>query len=155
MLQQLSKLTRDEQKKNEHALNQFRYSFLAGNFEQLEELLDDKSIYFKGMNKKRALAHFHKFLFSEQKIGNRLWPEFKDGFSMDEFPGEHVIEFRFMETDPFTHPDVDKFEFGDAPRKEFNELVIRLAFRFSDGKIVGLRFPKKVVKSIDLFMLQN
>lgn len=74
---------------------------------------------------------------------------------MDEFPGEHVIEFRLMEADPFTFPDIDKFEFGEAPRKEFKELVIRLAFRFQNGKIIGLRFPKKVVKSIETFMNQN
>ena len=155
MLQQLSKITLDEQKKNEYALNQFRYSFIAGNFEQMEELLDDKGVFFKGVNKKRALAHFHKFLFSEEHIADRHWPEFKDGYSLDEFPGEHVIEFRFMETDPFTHPNVDKFEFGEAPRKEFNELVVRLAFRFQKGKIIGLRFPKKVIKSIDTFIHQN
>ena len=155
MLQELSKITREEQKKNEYTLNQFRYSFLAGNFEQLEELLDDKGVFFKGVNKKRALAHFHKFLFSEQHIGERHWPEFKDGYSMDEFPGEHVIEFRFMETDPFTHPEVGEFQFGDAPRKNMNELVVRLAFRFRKGKIIGLRFPKKVIQSIETFVNQN
>ncbi|MFM1947730.1 MAG: hypothetical protein RL207_2013 [Bacteroidota bacterium] len=155
MLQQISKITTEEQKKNEYALNQFRYSFLAGNFEQMEELMDAKGVFFKGMNKTRALAHFHKFLFSEHGIDKRLWPEFKDGYSMDEFPGEHVIEFRLMETDPFTHPNVDKFEFGEAPRKEFKELVIRLAFRFQNGKIIGLRFPKRVVKSIETFTYQN
>jgi hypothetical protein len=155
MLQEISKITTEEQKKNEFALNQFRYSFLAGNFEQLEELLDPKGVFFKRMNKTRALAHFHKFLFSEHKIGNRLWPEFKDGYSLDEFPGEHVIEFRFMETDPFTYPDVDQFEFGSAPRKEFKELVIRIAFQFKNGKIIRLRFPKRVVKSIETFIHQN
>lgn len=155
MLQELSKITREEQKKNEHTLNQFRYSFLAGNFEQLEEILDDKGVFFKGVNKKRALAHFHKFLFSEKHIGDRLWPEFKDGYSMDEFPGEHVIEFRFMETDPFTHPNVGEFEFGEAPRKEFNELVVRFAFQFKKGKIIRLRFPKKVIQSIETFINQN
>jgi hypothetical protein len=155
MLQQISKITTEEQKNNEYALNQFRYSFLAGNFEQMEELMDNKGVFFNRMNKKRALAHFHKFLFTEHNIGKRLWPEFKDGYSMDEFPGEHVIEFRFMEADPFSFPDVDKFEFGEAPRKEFKELVVRLAFRFHNGKIIGLRFPKRVVKSIESFILQN
>jgi hypothetical protein len=155
MLQEISKITTEEQKKNEYALNQFRYSFLAGNFEQLEELLDPKGIFFKRMNKTRALAHFHKFLFSEHNIGKRLWPEFKDGYSMDDFPGEHVIEFRFMEADPFTNPEVDKFEFGEAPRKEFNELVVRLAFQFKSGKIIRLRFPKRVIKSIETLVNQN
>jgi hypothetical protein len=155
MLQEISKITTEEQKKNEYALNQFRYSFLSGNFEQMEELMDNKGVFFKGMNKKRALAHFHKFLFSEHNLDKRLWPEFKDGYSLDEFPGEHVIEFRFMEADPFSFPDVDKFEFGEAPRKEFKELVIRLAFRFQNGKIIRLRFPKRVIKSIETFIHQN
>jgi hypothetical protein len=74
---------------------------------------------------------------------------------LDEFPGEHVIEFRFMEADPFSFPDVDKFEFGEAPRKEFKELVVRLAFRFQNGKIIRLRFPKRVIKSIETFIHQN
>jgi hypothetical protein len=154
MLQQLSKITLEEQKKNEYAMNMFRYSFLAGNFEQLEELLDEKGIFFNEMNKTRTLAHIHKFLFSKYNLSS-LWPEVKEGYSMDAAPGEHVIEFRYMEVDPFDTPDVCKFNFGDAPRKEFKELVIRMSLRFQRGKIVGLRFPKKVVKSIETLTIQN
>ena len=154
MLQQLSKITLDEQKKNEYSLNHFRYSFTAGNFEQLEELLDDKGIFFNNMNKTRALAHIHKFLFSKYNLGN-LWPEVKEGYSMDATPGEHVIEFRYMEVDPFDTPDVCKFNFGDAPRKEFKELVIRMALRLKNGRIVGLRFPKRVIQSIETMVIQN
>ena len=155
MLQDISKISTEEKKKNEYALNQFRYSFLAGNFEQLEELLHPKGKFFNGMNKTRALARFHKFLYSGERITQKMWTEFKDGYSLDENPGEHVIEFRYMEIDPFTNPEVDQFEFGSAPRKAYQEIVIRFAFCFRNGKIVRLRIPKKVIANIQHLVNQN
>jgi hypothetical protein len=155
MLQQLSKITQEEKKKNNKALKEFQFAFLTENMFAIEDLLEDNGLFFGKLNKTGALAFFYD-LMKKEKIKNKiLWAEVEFGYSYDKFPGEHVIEIRYMNSDPFVSDDVTNYKFGDPPRKFLNEQIFHFAFQFKNGKISKIRFPKKVIESIEKFELYN
>ena len=155
MLQELSKITQEEKIKNEKALKQFQFCMLSQNLIELEDLLDDKGLFFRKMNKTRAISFLYNLLNGDQKTTKIHWVEVKYGYSFDSSPGEHVMEIRYMEADPFTMPDLDNYKFGEPHRKSFNEFILRFAFQFKEGRISSIRFPKKVIESLSQFELCN
>lgn len=155
MLQELSKITFEEKKKNLKALKEFQFAFLSENIFEIENLLHENGLFFKKLNKTRAVAFFYKFLKSEKVKNHSIWADVKYGYSYDSSPGEHVMEIRYMEADPFTANDLDNYKFGDAPRKALNEMILRFAFQFKEGQIIEIRMPKNVIESIEKFELCN
>jgi hypothetical protein len=67
------------------------------------------------------------------------------------------LEFRypiFTQDNLMSYPDADEL-FGQAPLKEYQEEVIRLALTVQKGKITSLRTPKKVIKSLQKYIHEN
>lgn len=155
MLQEISKISPEEKKQNEALLQEFRYAFLHANIAQLQQMLDSDGIFFGKRSKSHTIAKINKYFFEEKRIQKCLWPGLKDGFSVDEFPGEHVIEFRLMEVDPFEDEEHENYTFGDPPRRQYKEILFYLALRFKNGKICSLRYPKKVIRSITSLQVLN
>jgi hypothetical protein len=156
MLQDLLKITLEEKKKNIKVLKEFKIAFLMKNVFEIEELLDEKGLFFNKLEKIDALAYFYKLLVSDPKKTNTiLRTEIKQGYSLDNFPGQHVLEIRFINSDPFIYPNVSSYNFGDPPRKFLKEEVIQFAFQLKKGKITEIRIPKKVIESIEKFERYN
>ncbi|NBV08938.1 MAG: hypothetical protein EBS09_07505 [Flavobacteriia bacterium] len=155
MLQEISKISLEMKKKNEVAFDQFRYALLSANIAQLNQLLDPRGRFFGKLSKACAIAKISKYFYEETRVNRCLWPELREGFSLDAFPGEHAIEFRLLDVNPFEEEGLSDYTFGDPPRKEFKEIVFCLSLRFKDGKITSIRFPKKVIASISNLQLCN
>lgn len=155
MLQEISKISLEEKRKNELILYQFQLSFLSGTFSSLDDILDDKGIYFRRMNKARAIAYLFGLLHNNENRKRFLWVEVKYGYSYDQIPGEHVIEIRYMDPDPSDLPETTEYKFGDKPREFLKEVVHRFALQISKGKITRIRTPKKVIESIGQLELNN
>lgn len=155
MLQEISKISQEDKCKNEMVLYQFQLAILSENFASLEEILDEKGIYFRKMNKSRAIAYLYDLLTNDEKRKKFLWVEVKYGYSYDHIPGEHVIEIRYMDPDPTNLPDTTDYKFGDNPRDFLKEVVIRFALQIKNSKIIGIRKPKKVIESISKLELNN
>lgn len=155
MLQEISKISLEEKRKNELILYQFQLSFLSGTFSSLDDILDEKGIYFRKMNKARAIAYLFGLLHNDENRKKFLWVEVKYGYSYDQIPGEHVIEIRYMDPDPSDLPETTEYKFGDKPRDFLKEVVHRFALQITKGKITRIRTPKKVIESIGQFELNN
>jgi hypothetical protein len=156
MLQNLSKISLEEKKKNNKVLKEFQFAFIMKNVFEIEELLDERGIFFNKLNKTNAIAYFYKLLVSDPKKSKKiLWTEIKRGYSLDNFPGQHVLEIRFIDSDLFVFPDISDYKFGDPPREFLKEEVLQFAFQLKKGKITEIRIPKKVVESIEKFELCN
>jgi hypothetical protein len=121
MLQEISKISQEEKRKNELILYQFQLSFLSGSFSSLEDILDDTGIYFRRMNKSRAIAYlfgllhnddnrkkFAKNLFNSLKRShdNITIKEFQPYFSSDE---ETCKAFKLFDAD--NDAEISKKEF--------------------------------------------
>jgi hypothetical protein len=155
MLQEISKISLEEKRKNELILYQFQLSFLSGTFSSLDDILDEKGIYFRRMNKARAIAYLFGLLHNDENRKKFLWVEVKYGYSYDHIPGEHVIEIRYMDPDPSDLPETTEYKFGDKPREFLKEVVHRFALQITKGKITRIRTPKKVIESIGQLELNN
>jgi hypothetical protein len=155
MLQEISKISLEEKRKNELILYQFQLSFLSGSFSSLDDILDDKGIYFRRMNKARAIAYLFGLLHNDDNRKKFLWVEVKFGYSYDQIPGEHVIEIRYIDPNPSDLPETTEYKFGDKPRDFLKEVVYRFALQISKGKITRIRTPKKVIESIGQLELNN
>jgi len=155
MLQEISKISLEEKRKNELILYQFQLSFLSGSFSSLDDILDDKGIYFRRMNKARAIAYLFGLLHNDDNRKKFLWVEVKFGYSYDQIPGEHVIEIRYIDPNPSDLPETTEYKFGDKPRDFLKEVVHRFALQISKGKITRIRTPKKVIESIGQLELNN
>jgi len=155
MLQEISKISLEEKRKNEKILYQFQLSFLSGSFSSLEDILDDKGIYFQRMNKSCAIAYLFGLLHTDDNQKKFLWVEVKYGYSYDQIPGEHVIEIRYMDPDPSDLPETTEYNFGDKPREFLKEMVFRFALQITKGRITRIRTPRKVIESISELELNN
>jgi hypothetical protein len=79
------------------------------------------------------------------------------GFSLDEQPGQTVLEFRFpiLEEESFSAFELHRDRFGEAPNPEFDEIVLRFALVLKDVKISEIRIPSKVTQSIQQLVNEN
>ena len=82
--------------------------------------------------------------------------EVNKGISMDDIPGEVVLELRCSDFNPFTD-DAERLnkEFGEAPYLSINELIYRFAFSFKEEKISSIRIPRKCVSVINKVIQNN
>jgi hypothetical protein len=72
MLQDLSKITLEEKKKNNKVLKEFQFAFIMKDAFEIEELLDEKGLFFNKLNKTNTLAYFYKLLVSTPKKSKKI-----------------------------------------------------------------------------------
>ena len=157
MLAKQLQISQDELKKNEDAVMDFQYAFLTQNLKRIGHLLSPKGTFFGKQSvcygKGKLYALFHQNDHPERDFAHVS----SKGFSNDRLPGQLVLEFRypiFTQDNLMSYPDEDEL-FGQAPLKEYQEEVVRLALTVQKGKITSVRIPKKVIKSLQKLIHEN
>ena len=152
--------TREEIKTNSKLLYSFVNLFKMKNHREIVELLHPKGRFFNLPSPATAEGYFFEILKTRYGISEHFCMHVNYGFSMDHKPGEHVVEFRFMDFDPFTHPEADPTknlakQLGEPGDDDLKELIYRYAITFKDGKIYTLRHPKRFTADLEYFNLSN
>jgi hypothetical protein len=157
MLTKTLHINQEEIKKNEDALSDFQFSFLTKNLKRIGELLAPRGDFFGKHTATEAKAKLHQMMHQNENEDNIFSHITLLGFSFDSHPGQTVIEFRNPNLDSETfmsYPREDEL-FGKPPMLEFNETVMRIALKIQNGKITMLRFPTKVVPTLQKYMYEN
>ena len=152
-------LQTDEQqiRKNEDLLNDFQFSFLIQNIKRIADLLDPKGKFFGRENIQYGKSKLYQLMLHDGKEERCFSQMCSRGFSLDEQPGQTVLEFRFpiLEEENFSAFELHRDRFGEAPNPEFDEIVLRFALVLKDGKISEIRIPSKVTQSLEQFINEN
>lgn len=156
----INRPTREEIKTNSKLLYAFVNLFKMKNHREIVELLHPKGRFFNLPSPATAEGYFFEILKTRYGISEHFCMHVNYGFSMDHKPGEHVVEFRFMDFDPFTHPEADPTknlakQLGEPGDDDLKELIYRYALTFKDGKIYTLRHPKRFTADLEYFNLSN
>jgi hypothetical protein len=156
----INRPTREEIKTNSKLLYAFVNLFKMKNHREIVELLHPKGRFFNLPSPATAEGYFFEILKTRYGISEHFCMHVNYGFSMDHKPGEHVVEFRFMDFDPFTHPEADPTknlakQLGEPGDDDLKELIYRYAITFKDGKIYTLRHPKRFTADLEYFNLSN
>jgi hypothetical protein len=144
-------------RKNEDLLNDFQFAFLTQSIKRISTLLDPKGTFFGKANIHFGKSKIHQLLqfddFEERHFSHMC----SRGFSLDDEPGQTVLEFRFPVLDEtnFSAYEMDRDHFGEDPDPAFNEIVLRFAFTLKNGKIHQIRIPSKVTQSLEQFVNEN
>ena len=153
--------TQEEIKANSKLLRAFVNLFAMKNNRLLMDLLHPKGRFFNIPSNATAEGYFFEVLKTRYGLSEHFCMHVNYGFSMDHRPGEHVVEFRFMDFDFSTmHPEADPTknlmkELGEPGDDDLKELIYRYALTFKDGKIFTLRHPKRFTADLEYFKLSN
>ena len=150
-------VTEKELKENNRVKDKFKEAFSMRDIGLMKEILHDEGVFFGRWNKGRCVnqlcATYHPGNFIEGFIGEQV----NEGVSLDSNPNELTLEFRFYDFDAFMrseHPD-DEVNFQDPPRQRLSEIMFHFTLRFKEGKIYGIRRPKKVIADVKKLMAEN
>lgn len=152
--------TLEEKRSNTQLIEAFTALFSAKNSKLLMDLFHPQGTYIAGRSKDALYGYFYEILETDLGVNLHFLAKVNHGFSSDRRPGEHVLEFRFVNYDPFTDfITEDDFasgkELGDPCNAKLKECVYHYALTFKDKKIYTLREPKKYVSSIERFVQEN
>ncbi|MCF8201587.1 MAG: hypothetical protein K9J18_00750 [Crocinitomicaceae bacterium] len=152
-------LQTDEQqiRKNEDLLNDFQFAFLIQNIKRITALLDPKGKFFGKQNIHFGKSKLYQLMQHDGKEERCFAQMCSRGFSLDEQPGQTVLEFRFpiLEEENFSAFELHRDRFGEAPDPKLDEIVLRFALVLKDGKISEIRIPSKVAQSLEQFINEN
>lgn len=158
----INRPTREEIETNTKLLNTFVNLFKMKNYGELIELMHPKGRFFNIPYPATAEGYLFQILCTQKGLsGTYFCMHVNYGFTMDEKPGEDVVEFRFMDFDPFTmHPQNDPNKnlskaLGEPGDDDLKELIYRFSLTFKDGKIYTLRHPKRFTADLEYFNLSN
>ena len=142
----IQRFTIEEQQFNSRLLSTFETMFSANSFHNLKGILHAEGVFFGRMNRDKACGYFYNIFFCENGSSEKFNLEVNRGISMDNKPGEVVLELRCSNFDPFSDnvSIVDK-AFGEKPDFSIDETIYRFAFSFKDEKIYSIRVPRKSI----------
>jgi ketosteroid isomerase-like protein len=142
----IQRFTKEEQQFNSRLLSTFETMFSANSFHNLKGILHEEGVFFGRMNREKACVYFYNIFFGDNGSSEKFNLEVNRGISMDNRPGEVVLELRCSNFDPFTDnvSIVDK-AFGEKPDSSIDETIYRFAFSFKDEKIFTIRVPRKSI----------
>jgi hypothetical protein len=151
----IQRVSLEEQILNTQLLSAFEYAFSSNECKNIYQLLHPHGIFFSKYNRQKACGVFHNIFFGAKRIDNIFHLEVNRGITIDNYPGEVVLEFRSSDIDPFTD-DVNHMgkKFGEKPDKRIKEVVNVFAFSFKDNKIYTIRRPEKCISEFNS-MLEN
>jgi hypothetical protein len=82
----------------------------------LEKFYIPTVFFFGKMNCDKACGYFHNIFFGKNGISEKFHMEINTGISLDNYPGEFVMELRCSCYDPFTdNISSVKKRFGEKP----------------------------------------
>lgn len=144
-------------RENEDLLNDFQFAFLTQNIKRITALLDPKGEFFGKKNIHYGKSKIYQLMQMEGQEDRLFSHMCSRGFSLDEEPGQPVLEFRFpiLEEDNFFAYEMHRERFGEEPDPAFNEKIVRLALKIRAGKIVQIRLVSKVTQSLQKYINEN
>ena len=157
----INRLTREEVETNTKLLIEFVALFTAKNHQDLIKLFHPKGRFFNIPARATLDGYFFEVLNTRYGVSQHFCMHVNHGFSMDHKPGEHVVEFRFMDFNPFTMgPENDPNKnltraLGEPGDEDLKEMIYRFSLTFKDGKIFTLRHPKRFTADLEYFNLSN
>lgn len=157
----ITRPTKDEIKTNSKLLRTFAALFSAKNPEALMDLFHPNGRFLNIPSRATLNGYLFEILQTRVGVVDHFCTQVNYGFTNDFHPGQHVVEFRFMEFDPFrdcpeNDPTINLGKgLGEPGDPRLNEIVRVYALTFKDEKIYSLRVPKKFVASIEKFTLEN
>ena len=142
----IQRFTKEEQQFNSRLLSTFETMFSANSFHNLKGILHAEGVFFGRMNREKACGYFYNIFFGDNGSSEKFNLEVNRGISMDNKPGEVVLELRCSNFDPFSDniSIVDK-AFGEKPDYRIDETIYRFAFSFKDERIYSIRVPRKSI----------
>ena len=152
--------SREEVETNTQLLIEFVALFTAKNHQELMKLFHPKGRFFNIPARATLDGYFFEVLKTRYGVSQHFCMGVNFGYTADHMPGQHVVEFRFMDFDPFTHPEADPTknlskQLGEPGDEDLKELVYRYALSFKDGKIFSLRHPNRFTETLEKFTLEN
>ena len=144
-------------KKNDDTLQDFQFAFLCKNLKRIEVLLNENGDFFGKQKRSEAKLKLYQLMHNSNGDEHCLAHITAVGFSFDQQPGQPVIEFRYPNFTPEnigSYPNEEDI-FGSPPIEGFYERIVRIALSIKNGKISGLRIPKKVTKSLQRYIDEN
>jgi len=156
----IKRLSREEVETNTQLLIEFVALFTAKNHQELMKLFHPKGRFFNIPARATLDGYFFEVLKTRYGVSQHFCMGVNFGYTADHMPGQHVVEFRFMDFDPFTHPEADPTknlskQLGEPGDEDLKELVYRYALTFNDGKIFTLRHPQRFIDNLEYFTLEN
>ena len=156
----IKRLTREEVETNTQLLIEFVALFTAKNHQELLKLFHPKGRFFNIPARATLNGYFFEVLKTRYGVSQHFCMGVNHGYTADHMPGQHVVEFRFMDFDPFTHPEADPTknlakQLGEPGDDDLKELVYRYALTFKEGKIFTLRHPLRFIDNLEYFTLAN
>jgi hypothetical protein len=152
--------SREEVETNNQLLKAFVALFSSKNYDEIVPLFHYNGRYFNRFTYATLNGYFFEVLKTRYGLREHFCMGVNYGFSTDETPGQVVVEFRFMDFDPFTHPEANPNknlakQLGEPGDDDLKELVYRYALTFKDGKIFSLRHPQRFTDNLEKFTLEN
>jgi hypothetical protein len=144
-------------RENEDLLNDFQFAFLTQNIKRITALLDPKGEFFGKKNIHYGKSKLYELMQvdgHEERLFSHMCSR---GFSLDNEPGQPVLEFRFpiLQEDNFSEYEMHRERFGEKPDPAYDEKIVRLALKIRAGKIIQIRIASKVTKSLQQYINEN
>lgn len=137
-------------------LSTFETIFCASNFNKMKGILHEDGCFFGRLNRDKACGYFYNMFFDEIGTSGKNQIYSIKGISVDQIPGEIVLEMRCSDFGPFNADcSIIKKQFGEKPNLEQNELVYRFAFSFKDNAIYSIRIPGKCTGEFENLIKNN
>ena len=149
-----SKQTDEQIKSNEQVKFQFVMAMMSMDERMIGSLLKENGLYLGNKNNWQVL-HWLKTQF--KGLPNTFFhSRFKEGLSLDIYPGSSLFEFKFAPFDNELMDEEEQFEEGHHD-KLFNSnkaITITLVVLFENGKIADIRNPGRMIELNNLKQLQ-
>jgi hypothetical protein len=141
---------------NNLLLSAFETIFCANNYNKMKVFLHVDGCFFGRLNRDKACGYFYNLFFDEIGISKKNQIYSLKGISIDNIPGEIVLEMRCSDFGSFNADcSITKKQFGDQPDIKQNELVCRFAFSFKDCAIYSIRIPGKCIGEFEKLIKNN
>ncbi len=135
----IQKFTDEEKQSHDNLLKSFSLAFGAKDPYNIGLLLHEEGVFFENMNKTRVESYFFHLFFSKKELVDHYNLEIEKAFSMDHFPGEEVLVFRFYPIDD---------ERNKLLKLPIEEKVFAFAFNFKDELIYRIRKPRRYMENL-------
>ncbi len=147
------KQTEGQRDSNQTTRFQFIMAMLSLDEKHIFQLLKPNSL-FLGNKNNWQFTHWLSQQFSTYK-GSGFHSNFKEGISLDYYPGSETIEFEFALMINNDFMCEDPFDEKNQKNRAINGYKkIRLVLSFEDGKISDIRIPKFFFKNDNINRLK-
>lgn len=149
----LTKTPEQERIANSRMIDDFEFAFILGDINRIKNMMHTQGLFFGRQTKASAVGSILQILNSDKAPCQQNNFHINKGFTSN---GSEVLEIRTSEFIKFNNNDEPIIRgFGEPEDRSINEVVYRFTFRFKDGKIISIQYPKKNFAQIDQFIEGN